>query len=171
MNVASSVKATSLALLAANLFWEVAQAADWPQYRYDAHRGAASPTPLPAQLNLRWVREFETPRPAFPTEVRLNFDATYDPIVLGKTMFVPSMVTDSVTALDTETGAVRWRFFADGPVRFAPVAWENKVYAASDDGHLYCLDADSGRLRWKFRGLPGGMRRFEGAIEVREAPK
>jgi len=29
-------------------------------------------------------------------------------------MFVPSMVSDCVTALDTETGAERWRLFAEG---------------------------------------------------------
>jgi len=95
-----------------------------------------------------------TPRPAFPYELRLAYDASYEPVVLGKTMFVPSMVTDSVTALDTETGAERWRFFAEGPVRFAPVAWEGKVYFVSDDGYLYCLDASDGSLSWKYRGLP-----------------
>jgi len=69
-------------------------------------------------------------------------------------MFVPSMVTDSVVALDTDSGKARWRFFTDGPVRFAPVAWEGCAYFISDDGHLYCVDAASGALRWKFRGLP-----------------
>ena len=98
------------------------------------------------------------PRPAFPHEVRLAYDASYEPVVLGHTMFVPSMVTDSVTALDTDTGNERWRFFAEGPVRFAPVACEGKVYFVSDDGFLYCLDAKDGSLCWKFRGLPAGKR-------------
>lgn len=129
---------------------------DWPQYRYDAGRSAASPEQLPAILHLEWVRHLPAPRPAFPYEVRLRFDASYEPVVLGKTMFVPSMVTDSVTALDTETGAERWQFFAEGPVRFSPVAWEGSVYFVSDDGHLYCVDGADGRLRWKFGGLPPG---------------
>src|SRR5262249_35102963 len=47
-----------------------------------------------------------------------------------------------------------WRFHADGPVRFAPALWEGKVYFASDDGHLYCLDAERGQLLWRFRGGP-----------------
>lgn len=133
----------------------MAQAGDWPQFRYDAGRTAASPHELPAGLELRWTRGLPTPRPAFPQEVRLGYDVSYEPVVLGDTMFVPSMVTDSVTALDTETGAERWRFITEGPVRFAPVAWEGKVYFVSDDGFLYCLDGD-GSLRWKFRGLPEG---------------
>lgn len=135
----------------------VAIAGDWPQYRYDAGRTAASPEMLPAGLRLLWMRECPTPRPAFPSELRLCYDASYEPVVMGKTMFVPSMVTDSVTALDTETGARRWRFFADGPVRFAPVAAKGKVYFVSDDGYLYCVGAADGKLLWKFRFLPPGV--------------
>ncbi|KPK42804.1 MAG: hypothetical protein AMJ65_07150, partial [Phycisphaerae bacterium SG8_4] len=130
---------------------------DWPQFRYDAGRTAASEEKLAEQLHLQWIREFGAPRPAFPLEVRLGFDASYEPVVAGETMFVPSMVNDSVTALSTATGAEQWRFFAEGPVRFAPVVWRGKVYFASDDGYLYCLSADDAELLWKFRGLPAGM--------------
>ncbi len=133
-------------------------AADWPQFRYDAGRTAASPQELPAALQLRWIRTLASPAPAFPNEVRLAYDASYEPVVLGKLMFVPSMVTDSVTALDTETGQQRWQFITEGPVRFAPVAWNDRVYFVSDDGHLYCLSADSGALLWTFRGLPAELR-------------
>lgn len=131
-----------------------ARAADWPQFRYDANRSANSPERLPETLELNWSRELAQPRPAFPTDHRLRFDASYEPVVLGDTLFVPSMVTDSVTALDTATGNARWHFVADGPVRFAPVAWRGKVFFNSDDGHLYCLKAVDGTLLWKFRGLP-----------------
>jgi outer membrane protein assembly factor BamB len=131
-------------------------AGDWPQFRYDASRTAASPLELPEPLQLRWMRKLPSPRPAFPHELRLAYDASYEPVVSGGTMFVPSMVDDSVTALDTATGEPRWQFFAEGPVRFAPVAWEGKIYFVSDDGYLYCLDANDGTLRWRFRGLPEG---------------
>ncbi len=134
-----------------------ASGADWPQFRYDAARSGATAEALPSAMHLAWVRELPAPRPASPTELRLRYDATYEPVVLGKTMFVPSNVTDSVTALDTETGAERWRFFAEGPVRLAPVAWENKVYFVSDDGYVYCVGAEDGKLLWKFRGLAGGV--------------
>ena len=68
-------------------------------------------------------------------------------------MFVPSMVTDSVTALDTDSGAELWKFFADGPVRLAPVARDGRVYFVSDDGHLY--DLATGEQTF-FRGIRAG---------------
>ncbi|MCP4782653.1 MAG: PQQ-binding-like beta-propeller repeat protein [Fuerstiella sp.] len=133
-------------------------AEDWPQFRHDANRSAATSEQLSETLHLQWVHEFPTPRPAFPTEVRLRFDAGYEPVVMGDLMYVPSMVTDTVTALDTKTGEQRWQFFAEGPVRFAPLAWEDKVYVISDDGYLYCLSGADGKLIWKFRGAPRDRR-------------
>ena len=44
----------------------VAGGGDWPQWRYDAGGGAASPDELPAQLHLQWVRQLPQPRPAWP---------------------------------------------------------------------------------------------------------
>ncbi len=64
-------------------------AGDWPQYRHDAGRTAATSESLAANLHLQWVRELPPPRPAFPTEIRLRYDATYEPVAAGKTVFVP----------------------------------------------------------------------------------
>ena len=132
-----------------------ASAGDWPQWRYDAGRGGVSPAPLPTDLHLQWTRQLAHPRPAWPeSQPSLRFDVSYWPVAAGKLLFVPSMVTDSVTAYDTETGREQWRFTADGPVRFAPVAHAGRVYFGSDDGHLYCVDAAKGTLRGKVRGGP-----------------
>ena len=73
-------------------------------------------------------------------------------------MFVGSTVNDSVAAYDTESGDELWRFYTDGPVRFAPVADNGRVYAVSDDGYLYCLDAAAGTLVWKVNGGPSERR-------------
>ncbi|MHC4983489.1 MAG: outer membrane protein assembly factor BamB family protein, partial [Planctomycetota bacterium] len=132
-----------------------AGAGDWPQWRCDAGRRAYTPDALPAKLHLKWVRLFPEPKAAWPwNQYKQQFDASYEPIVKGKLIFVPSMVRDWVTAYDTETGQEKWRFYADGPVRFAPVAYKDKLLFASDDGCLYCLKAASGKLLWKFPGAP-----------------
>ncbi|HYW78071.1 MAG TPA: hypothetical protein VE890_00780, partial [Thermoguttaceae bacterium] len=61
-------------LIVACLLTAQVRAADWPQFRYDVGRTAASPDELPAGLELRWMRTLPTPRPAFPNEVRLAYD-------------------------------------------------------------------------------------------------
>jgi glucose dehydrogenase len=154
----------------------VAGAHDWPTWRYDAGRSAATPEELPAQLHLQWTRDLAHPTPAWPeSQDRLQFDASYEPVVAGKTLFIGSMVADRVTAYDTQTGAEKWRFYTDGPVRFAPVVYKNKLYVASDDGYLYCLNAENGELIRKFLAGPAvnkviGNHRLIGMWPVRGGP-
>ena len=98
------------------------------------------------------------PAPTYPNDQRMSFDPSYEPVAAGQRLFLPSMVTDSVTALDAATGKSLWTFLAEGPVRFAPVVERNRVYFVSDDGYLYCVSADQGRLLWRFSPM-GPQRR------------
>lgn len=136
------------------VFSAVAQGADWPLWRYDAQRSAASPQELPPQLRLHWQRKLPRLKPAWPDQPKMQFDAAYQPVAARGRLFVGSSYDNSVTAYDTRTGAEVWTYFADGPVRFAPLVWEDKLYFVSDDGYLYCLRASDGSLAWKFRGGP-----------------
>ncbi|MBL8799492.1 MAG: PQQ-binding-like beta-propeller repeat protein [Planctomycetia bacterium] len=152
-----------------------ARAADWPMSHYDAQRSAASPQELPLELHLQWVRQLPALNTAWPDQPKMQFDAAYDPIIVGKLLYFGSSWTDSVTALDTDSGLEKWRFQADGPIRFAPAAWQGKLYVASDDGFLYCLDAAKGTVNWKFRGGPAdrrllGNERLISAWPARGAP-
>ena len=47
-------------------------------------------------------------------------------------------------------GSLIWTFTTGGPVLAAPAVVDGVVYAGSDDGSLYALDADSGDLLWSF---------------------
>ncbi len=132
-----------------------AKAADWPMFRADAARSGYTQEQLPNQLRPRWVyRANHPPRPAWPTRNRLAFDRAIQVVIAGETLYFGSSVDTKVYALDVTSGDVRWTFFTDGPVRFAPVVWRDRLLVASDDGYLYCLFAETGRLIWKRRGGP-----------------
>ncbi len=79
-----------------------AQAGDWPQQRYNNAKTAVAPDAPPTDLKLIWSRKLAKPKSAWPTsQDRLQFDASYHPIIAGKLMFIGSMVSDNVTAYDT----------------------------------------------------------------------
>ena len=133
----------------------VSAAEDWPQWRFGPGRGAVSPHALPAELHLQWTRQLPKAVPAWPaSQTKLQFDRAPEPVAAEGKLFVPSSANDSLTAYDTKTGKQLWRFYAEAPIRFAPVATKGRVWFGSDDGYLYCLNAADGALRWKFNGGP-----------------
>jgi len=138
-----------------------ATAADWPMWRADANRSAASPEELPAQLHLQWIRQYPPRVQVWDDPLNhdlMPYDRIFEPVVLGERVFIGFNDTDKVVALDLRTGKELWAFYTDGPVRFAPVAWRDKVYFTSDDGHLYCVSAEDGKLKWKLRGGPSDQK-------------
>ncbi len=126
----------------------------WPQWRYDANRSGATKEAGPQSAGLLWRLELGRPDPAYDHQYRMCADVTYAPIAAEGLVFLPSNTTDQVLACDLQTGSVRWRFFAEGPVRFAPVYVDGKLYVGSDDGYLHCLSASDGKRLWRVRGAP-----------------
>jgi outer membrane protein assembly factor BamB len=56
-----------------------------------------------------------------------------------------------LTALDPETGAVRWRVQTGGPFRASPIIdTAGRIYIGSQDRFVYCIDPD-GSVRWQHR--------------------
>jgi len=148
---------SAVALFGLWSFASIVAAEDWPTWRHDAGRTNISAEKIPAPLRLQWKRQLPPVKPAF-RKSRLQFDQGYEPIVLGDKMFVAVPHIDAVVAYAVETGKEKWRFYTAGPVRLAPVAWRDKLYFGSDDGHLYCLNASDGALQWKFRAAPSARK-------------
>jgi outer membrane protein assembly factor BamB len=151
-----------------------AAADDWPMWRHDAGRTGATEMEFPASMDLQWVRDLPPIEPAYHNS-RLQFDAGYEPVASGGRVLFASSLTDSVTALDAATGRQLWIYRTDGPVRFAPAVSNDSVCFGSDDGHLYCVDLESGSLRWKYRAVPSerrllGNRRLISVWPIRGGP-
>ena len=136
-----------------------AASTDWPMYRANSARTGSVSFQLPSKLQLHWTLQLPPAKPAWPaSQFKLQFDTHYEPIIVGDLLIVGSNVNDSITAYDLKTGQLRWQFFCEAPVRFAPVAWKNQIYAVGDDGSLYCLDSRKGSLNWKYSGSPAERR-------------
>src|SRR5688572_2212345 len=131
------------------------EAAEWATFGGNPGRTHHTAQELPGKLAPRWtVKRAQAPTPAWPISQRMTFDRADPPVVAGGAVYVGSSATGKVSALDAATGKERWAFFTGGPVRFAPAVAAGRVFAASDDGHLYCLAADTGNLLWSKRGGP-----------------
>ena len=129
---------------------------DWPMYRADAARSGYTPEALPARLKLSWVTKANhPPQPAWSgRDTRMPFDLTFQPVVSSGMVFFGSSSDCTVYALDARTGRQKWTYVTEGPVRFAPAVWKDRLFVVSDDGCLYCLAVQDGRLLWKKPGGP-----------------
>ncbi|QDV52077.1 outer membrane protein assembly factor BamB family protein [Gimesia fumaroli] len=163
-----------LFVLLVQFFSGSTEANDWPMWRMNPQRSAATTETLPESLHVQWVHQLPPLEPAFKN-ARLQFDAGYEPVVKNGILFYGSSSTNSVTAIDVETGRELWRFYTNGPVRLAPVAWNNSLFFGSDDGCLYSIEAQTGKLQWKFRAVPSsrlilGNRHLTSVWPVRGGP-
>ena len=165
-------------LAVAMLIAPYAHAEDWPMWRYDPQRSAASSEKLGGKPQLLWTRQFEPRRQAWDDPLNLDlmtYDRVFEPIVMGGRLFIGFNDRDKLMSLDTATGETLWSFFAEGPVRLPAAGWNERVYFSSDDGHLYCVNATDGALLWRFNGAPNaqhaiGNQRLTSAWPARGGP-
>ncbi len=143
-----------------------AEATDWPTYRRDAMRSGWTPDRLSAPLQLRWVYQaVQPPELAFPgpgdrvieglqLRHRVRFDDVFHVAVVGDSVYFGSSVDHTLRCVDLATGQSRWSYITDGPIRLAPTVVDDRLYVGSDDGYVYCFDANQGELIWKLRAGP-----------------
>jgi len=155
----------------------------WPTYAHDDLRSNTTTESADPPLALQWVLHTRhKPEPAWPPpakqdfwhgksnlRARVDFDRAFHVVSDGKRVYFGSSADDQVRALDLITGKTTWSFFAEGPVRLAPTISNDRVYFGSDDGRVYCLNAEDGVEQWRFdasasaldspaRVLPGNSR-------------
>ncbi len=117
---------------------------DWPMYRGDAERSGFTPAPVAANLGPGW-------RAKLPGKIT-------PPVVAENRLLVAVPERHSVHALGAADGKPLWEFTAGGPVDSPPSCANGRVLFGSGDGWIYCLDAASGDLAWRYRAAPTGRR-------------
>ena len=150
-----------------------AGAENWPTRLHDIYRTGVTSESVSLPLEANWTYTTAcAPAPAwtespaihdylhehYDLKPRQHFDRCFDLAIWGDTAYFASSITGAVYAISGKGVGqyeIRWRFFTDGPVRFAPHASEERLYVGSDDGAVYCLDRKEGALIWKEHAGPG----------------
>ena len=106
-------------------------AEDWPTWRYDAGRTASSIEELPDNLYLQWTKHYTKREQVWDDPLNndlMQFDKVFEPIAVGKTLYMGFNDQDKVIAINSESGKELWSYYADGPVRL-PISYSNdKIY-------------------------------------------
>ncbi|MCX7428525.1 MAG: PQQ-binding-like beta-propeller repeat protein [Planctomycetia bacterium] len=116
-------------------------AGDWPAYRADNRRSAASRVRVPNEVTLAW--QYQPPTARDPAA----------PITAGGLVFA-SGADGVVRALDAADGKCRWKAYTAGAITFPPAVSENRLLVGSGDGCVYAFAAADGKPLWRFRAAP-----------------
>jgi outer membrane protein assembly factor BamB len=121
----------------------LAGSGDWPTFRHDQSRSAATSKGL-EDAGDDW-------------ETRLGGGLT-QPIVAAGKVFVASRDTHTLHALDADTGKKLWSYTTGGQTDTPPTYVRGLVVFGSADGYVYALRAHDGALAWRFRAAPVDQR-------------
>jgi outer membrane protein assembly factor BamB len=147
--------------------WASIDALDWPTYRHDAQRTGITSEQLALPLSKSWTFvSTHQPERAWPAPFRenpysgvkveplLTFDHAFQPIACGNSVFFGSSSDHQLYCLDLTSGRIKWTFYTEGPVRICPTFHQERLYFGSDDGIIYCLDAQTGHELWRHLAGP-----------------
>jgi outer membrane protein assembly factor BamB len=142
---------------------------DWPTYRHDMQRTAATAAALPGatELATRWRTATLAPASEtlagsrFAADHQLNApsrDAITGPTVAGGKVFVALTHARQVKALNAADGKVTWTFHAPARLDTPPTIYRGVCLLGCNDGWAYALRADNGELIWRTRVAPAERR-------------
>lgn len=114
---------------------------DWPTYRADNRRSAASRSKIPVKVERAWRHE--------PPQ---GVDATA-PVTGGGMVFLGG--SDGVVrALHADSGKCLWKAYTAGAILYPPAIDHNRLFVGSGDGWIYAFEGATGKQLWRFRAAP-----------------
>ena len=117
---------------------------EWPTYRHDPARSGFTKASVPVELNRLWEADLTGRLSAV--------------VIAEDKVFVASIDTHTVYALEAGSGKTAWRYIVGGRVDSPPTIHQGRVLFGSADGWVYCLRASDGLLIWRFRAAPEDRR-------------
>ena len=85
--------------------------------------------------------------PTVPLDTQLASETVY---VINASPVAIAPSGWALTALNAQTGAVRWKLPTAGMIG-RPVVANGVIYFAPQDGYIYAVDAATGHMRWRFQ--------------------
>jgi len=116
---------------------------DWPTYRANSTRTAATQAEVPGEAKLLWQAALK----AEPTA----------PVAAGGLVYLGAS-DGIVRAFDAATGKPRWAAYTGGAIHYPPTLAGGRAFVGSDDGFAYALAAGTGSPIWRFRAAPAERR-------------
>lgn len=113
---------------------------DWPTYRRDSARRSQSPLAVATAAVLKWT--YSPSAPLTPTA----------PVAAGGLIFIGG--SDGVVRALDSAGKPKWIYPTGGAIRVPPTISGGRGLVGSADGWIYALNAETGKLLWRFRGAP-----------------
>ena len=117
---------------------------DWPTYRHDNERSGFTEQEFGADLGKDW-------------EVEVGGKLSALTIADGL-VYLSQIEEHTVHALKEGNGKSVWSFVAGGRVDSPPTIFARRAIFGCSDGHVYCLNAMTGELFWKFHAAPSNRK-------------
>jgi len=115
--------------------------ADWDTLRGDNDRSSSTSVTVPSAVKLSW-------------RFRHTGGSQPVPAIAVAGLVITTGHDGVIRAVDSTSGALRWSFPTNAPIRMPPTIANGRLYAGAGDGYVYCLEAASGRLLWRFQAAP-----------------
>jgi len=130
---------------------QISNAADWPTFRHDPKRLGSAASRVPAKPEQQWETKLAGPSSSddFAVPSKLS-----QPVVADGRLYVASVDSHTVHALEASSGKPVWHFTAGGRIDSPPTVYAGLVLFGSADGWVYCLRDADGELVWRFRAAP-----------------
>ena len=116
--------------------------ADWPTYRGNNARTAATPVEIPDSVSLLWK---------FTPGVRVRGHGAGGRRRPGICWVAR---TASCEPWTRKPASLRWKAYTGGAVLYPPSVADGRALVGSGDGYAYAFEAATGRLLWRFRAAP-----------------